>query len=303
MTLEELYDTRRGVADADAVIAGWSEAAAAFRERWRHKTLDVAYGPRPRNDVDLFWPDDARDNGTGPMVVLIHGGYWQRWDRAMFSHLAEGLVRKGVAVALPSYTLAPEVPVAEIVEDARRCVRFLHQTYKRPLTAIGHSAGAHLAATLFATDWPLFDPALPPDLVRSGFGLSGIYDLAPLLETSINGVLALERDGVRAVSPLHALPPALRRFDVWVGKRESTAFHEQSRRLQQRWSMLGTPVRMHFVPNSNHFEVVAPLANPRSRMVKRVLELVHEPELVRERDDGEARDEGEEEVAAPPVDA
>ena len=293
--LDELYDTRRGAPDADAIIEGWHEAAAAFRERARHATLDVAYGPRTRNDVDIFWPfDGASDRAAGaPMVVFVHGGYWRRFDRKVFSHLAKGLVAKGVAVAMPSYTLAPEASVAEIVAELRGCLRFLHLTYGRRITAIGHSAGAHLAASLFATDWRKVDAALPEDLIPSGFGLSGIYDLAPLLETEVNGTLGLDPETARASSPLYRLPPALRRFDAWVGKRESSAFHEQSRNLVRRWGMTGTRSAFHVVPNAHHFDVVAPLANPRSRMVKHILDLVARPEGKRpERDEREEEPEG-----------
>lgn len=278
--LDTLYDTRHGVPDADDIIAGWHEAAAAFRTRWRAASLDVAYGPKPRSDLDVFWPSEAAmDHGSDvPLVVFVHGGYWRRFDRTVFSHLAEGLVTKGVAVVMPSYTLAPEATVDEIVDELRSCMRFVHRAYGRRVCAIGHSAGAHLAASLFATNWRDVDPTLPDDLVRSGFGLSGIYDLAPLLQTEVNGTLALDPQTARAASPLYALPPALRRFDAWVGKRESTAFHEQTRSLATRWSMLGTLSRMHVVPNAHHFSVVAPLANPRSRMVKHILDLVRRPE-------------------------
>ena len=286
MTDPELYDTRRGIPDVDDIIEGWHADAAGYRERWRHKTLDVAYGPAARNDVDLFWPSDgAMDRDGAPLVVFVHGGYWRRFDRRVFSHFAEGLVTKGVAVAMPSYTLAPEAGMVRIVEELRSCARFLYQTYGRHLTVIGHSAGAHLAASLFATDWRNVDARLPEDLVRSGFGLSGIYDLAPLLDTEVNETLGLDAQTARAASPLHALPPALRRFDVWVGRRESSAFHDQTTNLARRWTMTGVLSKTHVVPNAHHFNVLDPLRNPRSRMVRHVLDLVADPEGRGKQDD------------------
>ena len=295
---DRLYDTRRGVPDADEIIEGWREDAARFRAEWRTASLDVAYGPEPRSDLDVFWPNEqAGDRGSDvPLAMFVHGGYWRRFDRKVFSHLARGLASRGMAVAMPSYTLAPEAAVADIVAQLRQCVRFVFRTYGRRVTVVGHSAGAHLAASLFATDWCEVDPALPADLVPAGLGLSGIYDLVPLLRTSVNETLGLDEEAARAASPIHALPPALRRFDAWVGRRESAAFHEQTRRLARRWSMTGTLSRMHVVPNAHHFSVVAPLANPRSRMVKHVLDLVARPEEREELDDGEHDGDGEEQV-------
>ena len=53
--------------------------------------------------IDLF-PGD----GEGPIVVFIHGGYWQALDGSFFSHLAGGLNAHGIGVAIPSYDLCPD---------------------------------------------------------------------------------------------------------------------------------------------------------------------------------------------------
>lgn len=289
----EHYNTGLAVPDVDAVIEAFHADAAAFRKRHQAASLDVAYGPRPRNDLDVFWPSDAaaRRGSDVPIVVFIHGGYWRRFDRKVFSHLAEGLVGKGVAVAMPSYTLAPEVGVGDIVAEMRTCLRFLHRTYGRRLTTIGHSAGGHLAACMFATDWTTVDATLPPDLVPSGFALSGIFDLEGLIGAEANETLGLDRDSARAASPLYELPPALRRFDAWVGRREAPGFHEQSRAIVRRWGMTGALCDFHIVPNANHFNVVDPLRNPRSRMVKHILHLVAHPEGERQDEPADEREE------------
>ena len=54
--------------------------------------------------IDFFAGD--RD---GPIVVFIHGGYWQALDGSFFSHLAAGLNAHGISVAIPSYDLCPAV--------------------------------------------------------------------------------------------------------------------------------------------------------------------------------------------------
>ena len=56
----------------------------------------------------------------------------------------------------------------------------------------GHSAGGHLAACLMATDWRSFDPALPENLVKAAYTISGLFDLGPLVKTSVNGALELD---------------------------------------------------------------------------------------------------------------
>jgi len=228
-----------------------------------------------RNQMDIFWPSSG--NQDCPIVMFIHGGYWQRLDRTSFSHMAEGLNLRGIAVALPSYTLCPDISIDGIINEMRRACLLIYQTYKRNISIVGHSAGGHLAACLMATDWPSLHPDLPSDLVQSGMGISGIYELAPLIQTPINNALGLDEEAAADASPIDWVPDALHRFDVWVGSEESSEYHRQSRALETRWNMLGTAVCYHDVPEANHFTIINQLTDPKSAMVARVLELVKNP--------------------------
>jgi pimeloyl-ACP methyl ester carboxylesterase len=115
------------------------------------------YGRGKRHTIDFF-PGD----GEGPIVVFIHGGYWQALDGSFFSHCARGLNAHGVGVAIPTYDLCPTVTVDDILGQMRAASRELMRL-GRPLVLSGHSAGGHLAACLLATDWPAFDASLPKD--------------------------------------------------------------------------------------------------------------------------------------------
>ena len=62
---------------------------------------------------------EIRDSGgDGPLVVFVHGGYWLRFHRDIWSHFAQGLTARGWAVAMPSYTLAPEARIAAMTTPA-----------------------------------------------------------------------------------------------------------------------------------------------------------------------------------------
>ena len=87
---------------------------------------------------------------------------------------------------MPGYRLCPEVSVADIIADVRDAALFLHRTFGKRLVVCGHSAGGHLASTLVATDWRSLGADVPGDLVRNGIGISGVFDLAPLIETEMN---------------------------------------------------------------------------------------------------------------------
>ena len=161
------YNNRARVPENPSIMAGWAKDAAAYRER--HVPRTIAYGPGTRNTIDFF-PGDNH----GPIVVFIHGGYWQAFDGSSFSHLACGLNAHGVDVAIPSYDLCPGVSVDEIIRQMRAATRELARL-GRSLVISGHSAGGHLAACLLATDWPAIDASLPQDLVVAAYAISGLF--------------------------------------------------------------------------------------------------------------------------------
>ena len=256
------YDNRARVPDHLAIIDGWRGDAAAFRTENRAE-LDLAYGARPRNRFDLFYP--ARPM-PGALVVFIHGGYWRSFDKSLFSHMARGMVAQGLSVAVPSYTLCPETGVGEIIDELRQCCLNLYGLSGRPLVVAGHSAGGHLAACMAATDWTQF--GAPGDLVAGGLSVSGLFDLRPLLATPVNDDLGLTPVTAAAASPLLWPQPRRMRFESWVGAEESAEFLRQSRTLAAAWTGLGLDVPHIEVAGANHFTVAAPLADPASPMAR-----------------------------------
>src|SRR6202011_5846174 len=210
--------------------------------------------------------------GKGPIVVFIHGGYWQSLDSSFFSHLAGGLNAHGIDVAIPGYDLCPEVTVEEIIGQMRMASRELGRL-GRPLVISGHSAGGHLAACMLATDWPAFDPVLPKQLVIAAYTISGLFDLVPLVETSINKTLRLDQETAKAVSPLFWKAPTHGSLDAVVGGNESAEYFRQSRTTVEQWGRAGIPTRFGTVTDANHFTAIAPLADPGSPMVVQLKQL------------------------------
>ena len=259
------YNNRARVPENPSIMAGWAKDAAAYRQR--HAPRVIAYGPGARNSIDLF-----PGNDEGPVVVFIHGGYWQALDGSFFSHLAGGLNAHGVSVAIPSYDLCPAVTVDEIIQQMRVATRQLTRL-GRSLVVSGHSAGGHLAACMLATDWQAYDASLPGDPVIAAYAISGLFDLGPLVGTSINKALRLDDATARTASPLFWKPPARGSLDAVVGENESAEYFRQSRTIVEHWGAAGIATRFGVVAGANHFTAIAPLADPCSPMTLRLKEL------------------------------
>ncbi|PZW42174.1 arylformamidase [Humitalea rosea] len=258
MDLEAEYNNRARVPEHPAHIAAWARDAAAWRAECPRAELNLAYGTEPRQALDLFWPDAGED---APIAVWIHGGYWQALDRSTSSHCARGLNLRGVAVAVPSYTLCPQTTLVGILAEMRAAMGYLHARHGRPLLVMGHSAGGHLAAMLAATDWSQF--GLPGLLVPAILPVSGVFELEPLLTTSIATALHLDAATAHDLSPRFLPSPHVACHAV-VGGAESSEFLRQTREFAAAWH--GS---WEAIPGADHFTVTAPFSDPAHPLVAR----------------------------------
>ena len=255
--LEAQYNNRALVPDHPAVMARWKAESEAARAA--HPPEILQYGPGERERIDWF---DA--GKSAPVVVFIHGGYWQALDAGWFSFVAPPLLAQGVSVAIPTYDLAPTVRLGLIVDQMRAAVDLIHhRTGARPVVS-GHSAGGHMVACLLADG-----------RASAAVSLSGVFDLEPLIPTSLNAALDLDPAEARALSPIHWAPPAAAVLDCIVGGAESDAFLSQSEAMTARWGAQGAETQFEALPDLNHFTVLDPLFDVDSPMVERLAALAH----------------------------
>jgi arylformamidase len=263
MDYEAEYNTRRLVPGSLDILARW-RAASAASYRTARMLIDEPYGPGERQRYDLFRAGDP----AAPLIVFIHGGYWQLGDRKDVAFVAEPFNAAGIDVALPSYSLCPGVSVLQIVDELRACLGVLwDRTHKRPLV-VGHSAGGHLTAALLATDWSRV-PGVPGDLVRAGCAISGVFDLAPLIPTTINRAIGLDAASAAAASPLHWPPPG-RALVAAVGSDETAEFHRQGRAIAERWR----GAEYLAIAGANHYTILDELTRPDGALFGRVVSLL-----------------------------
>lgn len=265
------YDNRARVPEHPQIFARWQREAANFRAGARNAELGLRYGPSPRQTVDLFPAKD--DDEQTPLALFIHGGWWRSLEPAMFSQLAAGPNAHGVTVALAGYDLCPQVSIAQIIEQMRNVCLYLWRKQRKRMVVYGHSAGGHLAACLLAQDWKAFASDAPADLVPAAYAISGVFDLSPLTQVSMNQDLRLDEAEARRVSPVHWKVPAGRTFDAVVGAIESNEFLRQSKLIADAWAARGVATRYEEIAGANHFTAIDPLSDPKSAMTARVVEL------------------------------
>ena len=273
--VERGYNNRAAVPDHPRWLAFYPKASAQARTSLAPKT-DLRYGPGANETLDLFLPA-GRARGT---FVFIHGGYWRAFDKSDFSFVATPFVDAGLAVAVVNYDLCPDVSIAAIVDECRRAVRWIvgegatHGAHPDRVVVGGHSAGGHLTAMLFATDW--LAQGLTREPIAGGLSVSGVHDLAPMVHfEAYNADLKLDDAAAARLSPVLLAPRIRAPLVLAAGADETSEFIRQTRLLWDAWpgnrpAGAAGPMLM---PARNHFDVVVDFAEPSSELTRAALAL------------------------------
>lgn len=256
MDLDDAYANAAHIPGGDAYPEKWAQAAAAFRAQTLCE-LDLAYGETPRQRFDLFHPPRLAKG----LVVFVHGGYWLRFDKSFWSHLAAGPLAHGWAVAMPSYDLCPDLRITEIGNQIAVAIGTAADRVPGPLRLAGHSAGGQLAARMttprVGAHWQ--------GRVENVLAISPVADLAPLMRTSMNVDLKLDAAEVQSESAVH-LPKPKVPVTVWVGSEERPAFLEQAEDLATAWQC-----KKVIAAGDHHFSMIEGLTDPDSAMTAALL--------------------------------
>lgn len=258
-----------------ATIAGFEAASAEIAARPGF-VGDVGFGPHPRRRFD-WYPAEGEPRAT---LAYFHPGYWQMRDRTLFRCLMPVFAALGLDVAMVGYPLCPEVSLAELTEAARASVPALRDFSRErrgralPIVAAGHSAGGHLAVELGITDWSARDIPSPP--IAAVVALSGVYDLEPLVATTLNAALRLDAASARAASPVHRVGsrgcPAL----FAVGGAETDAFVAQNAAMAEAWRAAGHAAEIFVSDGDDHFSLIERLRDPASPLARTVAAFLDE---------------------------
>lgn len=110
-------------------------------------------------------------------------------------------------------------------------------------------------------------------LVKVVFLISGVYDLTPLIKTSVNDCLKLNEKTALKLSPQfqEIVAPQNLKFFVTVADDESPVFIEESKLFHERLKNLGYESQLIVFPNIDHFNIVENLTDESFHLTKLII--------------------------------
>jgi acetyl esterase/lipase len=221
-------------------------------------TRNVAYGPGPRDRMDVYRPAGAAGL---PVIVFFYGGSWQWGHRADYQFAAALLAKRGFVVAVPDYRLYPEVKFPDFLTDCAAAVVYMvknaagHGGQPGQVFLAGHSAGAYNAVSLALNGAYLESRGSSPDAIAGVVGLAGPYDFLPLRDKVIKDIFSPPSD-IRLTQPItfarDGAPPVFLAHggaDITVLPRNTTA-------LAARLRQAGSVVETRIYPRLGHIGIL-----------------------------------------------
>ncbi len=223
---------------------------------------DIAYGPLPRQELDLYMPDKVA--AYAPAIVFIYGGAWRSGTRKIYRFVGQCFASAGMPVAVPDYRIYPPTIFPGFVEDAAQAVAWVAQNIKapdgraRPLVLVGMSAGGHIAALLHLDQRYLAAAGLPEYSVAGTVGISGPYNFLPLKDAVYKPIFP--RDTDHDSQPINFASGTAAPMLLLTGDADTTVSPTNTTSLAEAIHAKGGTVSTAIYPGATHLAPLLALA-------------------------------------------
>jgi acetyl esterase/lipase len=233
-------------------------------------TKDIAYGSEINQTLDVYTRSDIRSKGV---IIFVHGGYWDKGDKADYRFLADSFTERGYTTVVVNYRLVPTVTFPSYVEDVALAVKWTvdnlsqyggnanQQGLETPCFLMGHSAGAHIAALVSFDKRYLQRLELPSTTIDGFIGLAGPYDFLPVAPDDVRSIAALgAKETYADTQPINFVdssdPPAFLGYTL----QDRTVNPNNSIRFAKKIREVGGKVEEHDYDGVDHITILGALA-------------------------------------------
>jgi pimeloyl-ACP methyl ester carboxylesterase len=177
--------------------------------------------------LNVFVPRKLKKDA--PILIFVHGGYWNSGRKGTYDLLGRNFARKGIITVIPDYTLSPNASYDEMTKEIAAVIKWTQlnsKTYKgnpEQIFVTGHSAGGHLAA--LAVMNPRYD--IKPNTVAgiilndaAGLNMKDYLEKNPPTEAyNYISTWTTNPNNWKVASPIYFIDEKTPPFLIYVGER------------------------------------------------------------------------------------
>jgi arylformamidase len=261
--LDDAYDQTVYAPNQPLLAKRRTAASAAVLQRFRPERF--AYGASEHEKLDIY----KTHKPNAPVNVYVHGGAWRNGQAKDFAGPAEMFVNAGANFVVLDFVQIQETGgnLLPMAQQVRRAVAWVYKNAAsfgadpQRVYITGHSSGAHLSGCTLVTDWQK-DFGLPPDIIKGGLLLCGMYDLKPVRLSKRSEYVKFTDEVEEQLSSIRHLDKLHAPITVCYGTEETPEFQRQSRDFAAAVKAAGKPVELLVGESLNHFEMQETLGNP-----------------------------------------
>ncbi|WP_193778415.1 alpha/beta hydrolase, partial [Pseudovibrio sp. WM33] len=223
---------------------------------------EITTGGQPfyRSNLDLFVPKDQK--ALRPLLIHIHGGYWQYTQKDIYYQIANSFTQEDVLVANLNYPQVPDVSIQEMIEVVKKSIRYLYVNAEKwgidrdRISVAGHSSGAHLTACMGVFNWSQLDPDLPGSIFKNVVAFSGGYNMEPYMHDAQNYQMGISPEDLPFMSPLHLPCHRGAKFTLYAGSKESAEYQAQTKDFYDHLVHNRVEADLRIIEQGDHFSVI-----------------------------------------------
>jgi len=229
----------------------------------------VAYGPLPRQKLDVYTPVSAAPAAGWPVVVFFYGGFWTDGERAEYKFVGAALAELGVLTLVADYRLYPEATYPAFLEDSAKALAYGIEQAKvlggdpKRVFVMGHSAGGYNAAMLATQPRWLAATGHAPGELHGWIGLAGAYDFFPLEPGSPARPVFHHPDYPAHAQPIDDVGPGSPRALLGGPVNDKVVSPQRSTlAMAAKLKSIGVPVELHMYEGVSHSVLIGSFARP-----------------------------------------
>ena len=235
----------------------------------------VAYGPDPRQKLDIYAPSAAK--GPLPILLFVNGGSWNDGARGNYEFAGRAFAARGYLTLAIDYRLMPESPFPSFVQDAALAIAWAekhgaeHGGNPTRIFAVGHSAGAYNLTLAILDEHYLREAGADPTALRGIATLAGPFDFLPL-DTRVTIDTFGNVSDLASTQPINFARKDVTPFLLLTGTADTTVFPKNSRALARRLEEAGADATLKEYDGMDHTGIMLALAKPLRKAANPVYE-------------------------------